>query len=179
MLPFLGDRSFWCMVVSLPGGEQGKGEKEPTLADHLPCACLTWLHLHGCLVGQHDCRVAWAEPGFAPRTRWALLALPCGFSTTESKRASPELLEVTGMLGCPHTLVSFPNASHPREKEGSCWVFHGLGLEVVHHPSVLCRCLEASCYESSPHSGGKFSCTLWKLLSSITLKPQQTLPWVL
>ena len=85
MLPFLRDRSFWCVVVSLPGGEWEKGEKEPTLADQLPCTCLTWLHLHGHLVGQHDCQVTWAEPRFEPRTRWALLALPCGFSAIGSK----------------------------------------------------------------------------------------------
>lgn len=36
MPPFLGDRSFWCTVVSLPEGERGKGEKEPTRA----VACL-------------------------------------------------------------------------------------------------------------------------------------------
>lgn len=115
MPPFLRDRNFWRMVVSLPEGEQGKGEKEPTLADHLPCARLTWLHLHVRLVGQHDHQVTWAEPGFEPRTCWALLALPCGFLSTGSKRASPELPEVTGVLGCPHALAFFPRARHPRE----------------------------------------------------------------
>lgn len=50
---------------------------------------------------------------------------------------SPELPEVTGLFGCPHNLASLPQCKSPkRDQGGSCWVFHGIGSEVVRHHSV-------------------------------------------
>lgn len=84
---FLGNRSSWRVVVSLPGGGCRKSKREPTLAGHLPC---TW-HIHTSLCHtlladswvsitfRHLGQSQDLNPGPPNSSHWALPALPCGF----------------------------------------------------------------------------------------------------